>query len=134
MALQRPLARPPIREAIVEVKSEPVEMRRVNDLRDRLAPAFPNAKPFRLASVAMNLPDERRGAGSDPGDPHQTGWRCESVGCRRTSRSTRCPKRCSSRGSTETFRSDRADPLANQRPNGVDIVCHRPRAPIAERR
>lgn len=79
MALQRPLARPPIREAIVEVKSEPVEMRRVNDLRDRLAPAFPNAKPFRLASVAMNLPDERRGAGSDPGDAHQTGWRCESA-------------------------------------------------------
>lgn len=79
MALQRPLARPPIREAIVEVKSEPVEMRRVNDLRDRLAPAFPVAKPFRLASVAMNLPDERRGAGSDPADPHQTGWRCESA-------------------------------------------------------
>ena len=79
MAVQRPLAHPPIREAIVEVKSEPVEMRRVHELRDRLASAFPVSKPFRLASVAMNLPDERRGAGSDPADPHQTGWRCESA-------------------------------------------------------
>ena len=79
MAVQRPLAHPPIREAIVEVKSEPVEMRRVNDLRDRLASAFPVSKPFRMASVAMNLPDERRGAGSDPADAHQTGWRCASA-------------------------------------------------------
>jgi len=79
MALQRPLARPPIREAIVEVKSEPVEMRRVNELRDRLAPAFPVSKPFRMASVAMNLPDERRGVDADPAGPNQTGWRCESA-------------------------------------------------------
>jgi len=27
----------------------------------------------------MNLPDERRGGGSDPRDAHQTGWRCESA-------------------------------------------------------
>jgi uncharacterized protein (TIGR04255 family) len=79
MAAQRPLARPPIREAIVEVKCEPVEMRRVHALRERLAAEFPVAKPFRLASVAMNLPDERRGVGSDLSDPHQTGWRCESA-------------------------------------------------------
>jgi uncharacterized protein (TIGR04255 family) len=79
MALQRPLVRPPIREAIVEVKSEPVDMRRVTDLRDRLAAAFPVSKPFRLASAAMNLPDERRAEGPDPGGPNQTGWRCESA-------------------------------------------------------
>lgn len=79
MAVLRPLARPPIREAIVEVKCEPVELRRVGELRERLAAAFPVSKPFRLASVAMNLPEERRAAGSDPADPYQTGWRCESA-------------------------------------------------------
>jgi uncharacterized protein (TIGR04255 family) len=73
MALTRPLAHPPIREAIIEVKSELVDFSRVDAVRERLAGAFPNAKPFRLASVALQLPEERRGA-----DAGQTGWRCES--------------------------------------------------------
>ena len=79
MALLRSLARPPIREAIVEIKSEPVDLRRVTALRDRLADTYPVSKPFRMASVALNLPDERRGAQVEPSDSRQTGWRCESA-------------------------------------------------------
>lgn len=79
MAMLRPLPRPPIREAIVEVKCEPVELRRVTALRDRLSGRYPNAKPFRMASVALQLPEERRGAEPDPAGDWQTGWRCESA-------------------------------------------------------
>lgn len=79
MATQRLLARPPIREAIVEVKSEPVDLQRVTALRDRLSAAYPVSKPFRLASAVFNLPDERRHADGDAGGPPQTGWRCESA-------------------------------------------------------
>jgi uncharacterized protein (TIGR04255 family) len=79
MVAVRPLSRPPIREAIVEVRSEPVDFGRVTELRDRLAGAYPNAKPFRLASLALNLPEERRGAEVDPSASQQTGWRCESA-------------------------------------------------------
>lgn len=75
MALIRPLSRPPIREAIIEVKSEPVDFSRVDAVRDRLAAAYPVVRPFRLASVALHLPDERRGAENG----QQTGWRCESA-------------------------------------------------------
>lgn len=75
MALIRPLSRPPIREAIIEVKSEPVDFARVDAVRDRLAAAYPVVRPFRMASVALHLPEERRGA--DTGQ--QTGWRCESA-------------------------------------------------------
>jgi len=75
MTTVRPLSRPPIREAIIEVKSEPVDLCRIDAVRDRLAGAYPVVRPFRLASVALHLPDERRGA--DPGQ--QTGWRCESA-------------------------------------------------------
>jgi uncharacterized protein (TIGR04255 family) len=79
MAVQRSLSRPPIREAIAEVKSEPVDLRRVDALRERLAGDYPVARPFRIASVALSLPDERRGAGGEPGDGPQAGWRCESA-------------------------------------------------------
>jgi uncharacterized protein (TIGR04255 family) len=79
MAVMRPLSRPPIREAIVEVKSELVDFGRLAELRDRLAPRFPVVRPFRLASVALHLPDERRGTEGDPGAGQQTGWRCESA-------------------------------------------------------
>jgi uncharacterized protein (TIGR04255 family) len=78
MALPRPLARAPIREAIVEVNCEPVELRRVTDLRDRLVGAYPASQPFRIASVALALPAERRGADLAPGG-EQVGWRCESA-------------------------------------------------------
>jgi uncharacterized protein (TIGR04255 family) len=79
MAALRPLSRPPIREAIVEVKCEPVELRRVDELRDLLAHAFPTAQPFRLASLALQLPEERRGAEPDAAGGRATGWRCESA-------------------------------------------------------
>ena len=79
MAALRPLSRPPIREAIVEVKCEPVELRRVDELRDLLAHAFPTAKPFRLASLVLQLPEERRGAEPDAAGGRATGWRCESA-------------------------------------------------------
>jgi uncharacterized protein (TIGR04255 family) len=79
MAELRPLTRPPIREAIVEVKCEPVELRRVDELRDRLAGAFPNVKPFRLASLALQLPEERRGGDADAAGGRATGWRCETA-------------------------------------------------------
>ena len=80
MAALRPLSRPPIREAIVEVKCEPVELRRVDALRDLLAEAFPVVKPFRLASLALQLPEERRGGDADAtGGGRATGWRCESA-------------------------------------------------------
>lgn len=78
MAALRPLTRPPIREAIVEVKCEPVELQRVDELRDVLAGAFPNVKPFRLASLALQLPEERRGD-ADAAGGRATGWRCESA-------------------------------------------------------
>lgn len=76
--MPRPLSRPPIREAIVEVNCEPVELRRVTALRDRLAADWPRARPFRIASVALNLPEERRGAAPEPGG-EQSGWRCENA-------------------------------------------------------
>jgi len=79
MAVPRQLSRPPIREVIAEVKSEPVELRQVTVLRDRLADRFPVAKAFRIASVALNLPDERRGTDVDPSGGQQVGWRCESA-------------------------------------------------------
>ncbi|RPH43552.1 MAG: TIGR04255 family protein [Burkholderiales bacterium] len=79
MAVLRPLSRPPIREAIVEVKCEPVELRRVDALRERLERDFPTAQPFRLASLALHLPDERRGAEPDAAGGRATGWRCESA-------------------------------------------------------
>jgi uncharacterized protein (TIGR04255 family) len=80
MAELRPLTRPPIREAIVEVKCEPVELRRVDALRDHLAEAFPVVKAFRLASLALQLPEERRGGDADAtGGRRATGWRCESA-------------------------------------------------------
>ena len=79
MALLRSLSRPPIREAIVEIRSEPIDFERVNALRDRLAGTYPVAKPFRLASVALNLPEERRAAEVDPGVSRQAGWRCETT-------------------------------------------------------
>jgi uncharacterized protein (TIGR04255 family) len=79
MAVMRPLSRPPIREAIIEVKSELVEVGRLALLRDRLAPRFPVVKPFRLASMALHLPEERRGADGDGVPGQQTGWRCESA-------------------------------------------------------
>ena len=79
MAVPRQLSRPPIREVIAEVKSEPVELRQVTVLRDRLADRFPVAKAFRIASVALNLPDERRGTDVDPSGGQQAGWRCESA-------------------------------------------------------
>jgi len=73
MALTRPLAKPPIREAIIELRTELVDFTRIDAVRERLARSFPNAKPFRLASVAMPLPEERRGV-----EAGQAGWRCES--------------------------------------------------------
>lgn len=76
MAMPRPLSRPPIREAIIEVNCEPVELRRATALRDRLAGTYPTSRPFRIASVALNLPEERRGV--DPAG-EQAGWRCESA-------------------------------------------------------
>lgn len=75
----RPLSRPPIREAIIEVKSELIDFSKVTDLRDRIAGQYPNVKPFRLASMALHLPEERRGAELDPRASQQTGWRCETA-------------------------------------------------------
>lgn len=78
MATPRVLSRPPIREAIVEVNCEPVELRRVTALRDQLADAWPSSRPFRIASVALNLPEERRGTAPESGGD-QAGWRCENA-------------------------------------------------------
>lgn len=78
MATPRPLARPPVREAIIEVRTEPVALERVTALREAIAGGYPNATPFRLASTALRLPEERRGAGVDAAS-NQTGWRCESA-------------------------------------------------------
>lgn len=78
MAALRFLSHPPIREAIVEVKCEPVELVRLDELRERLAAAFPNTRPFRLASLASQLPEERRSTEGDPAGSRTTGWRCES--------------------------------------------------------
>jgi len=79
MATMRPLARPPIREAIIDVKSEPCSFDKVTQLRDRIAAQFPRSRPFRLASLALQLPDERRGAELDSTSGRQAGWRCESA-------------------------------------------------------
>ncbi len=79
MSVMRPLSRPPIREAIIEVKCELVDLARLTALRDHLAARFPVVKPFRLASVALHLPEERRTTETDPGGGQQAGWRCESA-------------------------------------------------------
>lgn len=78
MATQRPLSRPPVREAIVAVRTEPVSFQRVTELRERLADAFPVARPYRMESIALNLPDD---AGNPQADSAATatGWRCESA-------------------------------------------------------
>jgi uncharacterized protein (TIGR04255 family) len=75
MATQRSLARPPIREAIIEIRSEPREFSLITDFKDQIAERFPRCKPFRLSSVAFALPDD-----SDEGaaGSRQIGWRCES--------------------------------------------------------
>ena len=51
----------------------------VTALRDRLVGAYPVVKPFRMASVALNLPEERRVAQADAGASRPSGWRCESA-------------------------------------------------------
>ena len=79
MAATRPLARPPIREAIIEVKSELCEFGNVNRFRDRIASQFPICKPFRMASMAYQIPEGTHGADADESSIHQIGWRCESA-------------------------------------------------------
>jgi uncharacterized protein (TIGR04255 family) len=73
MATQRSLTRPPIREAIIEINSEPREFSRITDFRDQIAERFPRCTPFRLSSVAYSIPDD-----SDESGSRQIGWRCES--------------------------------------------------------
>jgi uncharacterized protein (TIGR04255 family) len=79
MTAMRPLSRPPIREAIIEVRCDRVDLGRLATLRDRLAERFPVARPFSLASVALQLPDEGRGARDGPEPGAHTDWRCESA-------------------------------------------------------
>jgi uncharacterized protein (TIGR04255 family) len=75
MATQRSLARPPIREAIIEINSEPREFSRITEFKDQVADRFPRCKPFRLSSVSFALPDH---SGDGEGGSRQIGWRCES--------------------------------------------------------
>lgn len=79
MAATRSLANPPIREAIIEVKSELCDFAKVTAFRDRIADRFPIAKPFRLASLAFQLPDERAHTSVERSTPQQVGWRCEAA-------------------------------------------------------
>ncbi len=79
MASVRPLSRPPIREAIIEVKADLCDFGRVTGFRDLLADRFPKSKPFRLASLAFQVPDESNDVDVDQSAVHQIGWRCESA-------------------------------------------------------
>lgn len=79
MALARPLARSPIREAIIEIRSERCALSRVTEFRDAIAPGFPKAQPFRFASEALRIPDERRTRPDLDATATQVGWRCESA-------------------------------------------------------
>ncbi|RPH67390.1 MAG: TIGR04255 family protein [Burkholderiales bacterium] len=79
MANTRPLARPPIREAIIEIRSEPCDLSRVTAFRDAIAADFPRSQPFRLASAALRIPEERRGRPDLDAAASQIGWRCESA-------------------------------------------------------
>lgn len=79
MASVRSLTKPPIREAIIEVKADLSDFGRVTGLRDLLADRFPNAKPFRLASLAFQVPDDSDDVDVDQSAVQQIGWRCESA-------------------------------------------------------
>lgn len=79
MATTRALARPPIREAIIEIRSEPCDLSRVTAFRDAIATEFPKSQPFRLASAALRIPEERRGNPDLDSAASQIGWRCESA-------------------------------------------------------
>ncbi|MCL4182304.1 MAG: TIGR04255 family protein [Burkholderiaceae bacterium] len=79
MAIIRPLARPPIREAIIEIRSERCELSRITALRDAIVADFPHSQPYRLASAALRLPEERRNRPDLDATAEQIGWRCESA-------------------------------------------------------
>lgn len=79
MAFIRLLGRPPIREAIIEIRSARCALSRVTELRDAIAAHFPRSQPFRLASEALGLPDERRSRLDFGATAAQVGWRCESA-------------------------------------------------------
>ncbi len=77
MAAVRSLTRPPIREAIIEVKADVPDLARLTRFRDALSDRFPNSRPFRLASLAFQVPDDASNDASESGQ--QIGWRCESA-------------------------------------------------------
>jgi len=79
MAITRPLARPPIREAIIEIRSERCDLSKVTAFRDAIADHFPRSQPFRLASAALRIPEERRSRLDLDAAADQVGWRCESA-------------------------------------------------------
>ena len=79
MATLRPLAHSPIREAIIEIRSARCPLSRVTEWRDSIAADFPRSQPFRLASEALGLPDERRTRLDFGSVAAQVGWRCESA-------------------------------------------------------
>ena len=79
MAVIRLLAHPPIREAIIEIRSARCTLSRVTEWRDSIAADFPRSQPFRLASEALGLPDERRSRLDFGAAAAQVGWRCESA-------------------------------------------------------
>lgn len=79
MATIRAFAHPPIREAIIEIRSARCTLSRVTEWRDSIAAHFPRSQPFRLASEALRLPDERRSRIDFSAAAAQVGWRCESA-------------------------------------------------------
>lgn len=78
MAVVRLLTHPPIREAIIEIRSARCPLSRIDEWRESIATLFPRSRPFRLASEALGLPDERRTRLDFDAAAAQVGWRCES--------------------------------------------------------